>query len=162
RVKESYPSITENHLTLIYLYLKDLDRKKHTVKEGISFFKIYGEKFKVPLLDSYILYFLLITDKTPEFTGLPLSEFVNLCIEDDLYGSISEKEGKILKSLFGNLPKEVSINHFYQVKEKLKQKVEDPGKKKAIDMLAEYVHVRIAEKKGNWAVEQMMDNGLIE
>jgi hypothetical protein len=162
RVKETYPSIMESHLTLIFLYLKDLERKKHTVQEGISFFKNYSEKFKIPVLDGYLLYFLLLTEKKPEFSGVPLADFVESTVQEDIEGTISQKEASILRSLFGNLPKEVSINHFYQVKEKLKDKVDDPGKKKAIDVLAEYVHVRIAEKKANWALDQMMENHLID
>ncbi|MCX8000727.1 MAG: hypothetical protein N3A69_17565, partial [Leptospiraceae bacterium] len=88
-------------------------------------------------------------------------EFVEFCIREQ-EALLSQKQIVILRTLFGQLPREISINHFYQVKEKLKDKTNEVAKKRAIDMLAEYVHVKIAEKKSAWVYEKMLENKLIE
>lgn len=160
RMKAFYPGVTEKHLTVIFLYLKDLERKPHSIQDGIAYMKGLGIKFNLPEREVYTIYFLMLTEKEQEFQSISLKDFVEDCIHEPnpLW---SEKEAVILKSLFGHLPREVNLNHFYQVKEKLKDRVEEPKKKQIIETLSEYIHVKIAEKKGNWVVEKMVENGLV-
>ncbi len=161
KMKPSYPGISEKHLTIIYLYLRDLDRKEHSIKDGIEYIKQMSKKFSLPEIEGLTIYFLMLTEKEKEFKETPLNKFVEYCIQTE-GALLSEKKITILKTLFGNLPKEVSINHFYQVKEKLKDKTNEVAKKKAIDLLAEYIHVKIAERKSLWVYEKMKENSLIE
>lgn len=161
KMKSFYEGISEKHLTIIYLYLKDLDKREHSVKDGIHYMKQMSQKFGLSELEAFTIYFLMQTEKEKQFKEIPLSEFVEFCIREQ-ESLLTQKQIVILRTLFGQLPKEISINHFYQVKEKLKDKTSEVAKKRAIDMLSEYVHVKIAEKKSAWVYEQMLENKLIE
>lgn len=161
KIKPYYPGISEKHLTIIYLYLKDLERKEHSIQDGIQYMKQMSKKFGLSEIEALTIYFLMLSEKEKEFKEVPLNQFVEQCIQIE-GGLLSKKQIVILKNLFGNLPKEVSLNHFYQVKEKLKDKTNEIRKKRAIDMLSEYVHVKIAERKSAWVYEKMRENGLIQ
>jgi hypothetical protein len=160
RLQSTYPGITEKHMIVIFMYLRDLERKPHSISEGINYMKNLGSKFGISELEVITIYFLMLTEKEKEFLSTSLKDFVENCIEEQ--GKLlKEKEIMILKSLFGNLPKEVNLNQFYQVKEKLKSRVESPIKKQIIEKLSEYIHVKIAEKKGSWVAEKMIQHGLL-
>jgi hypothetical protein len=160
KMKDRYHGISEKHLTVLFLYLKDLDKKTHTIPEGIQYMKSIGEKFRLSELEVYTIYFLMLTEKEKDFQEISLKEFVEECINDQ-QPLLNERQILILRSLFGHLPKEVSLNHFYQVKEKLKDRVEEISKKNIIETLSEYIHVKIAEKKGAWVVEKIKEHGLL-
>ncbi|MCX7998938.1 MAG: hypothetical protein N3A69_08305, partial [Leptospiraceae bacterium] len=161
KMKSFYEGISERHLTIIYLYLKDLDKREHSIQDGIHYMRQMSQKFGLSEIEAFTIYFLMQTEKEKQFKEIPLSEFVEFCIREQ-ESLLTQKQIVILRTLFGQLPKEISINHFYQVKEKLKDKTSEVAKKRAIDMLSEYVHVKIAEKKSAWVYEQMLENKLIE
>jgi hypothetical protein len=156
KVRLILPEVSERHTTIIYLILKETTKSpQKTIEDYELYFKTLEEKLKVQYNDIKIIFFLLKSEQESILRDTPLSEFVEECISLDKDGVLTELQVKILKSLFTNLPKEIRANHFYSVKEKLKLKMEDSQKKKIVDTLSEFIHMKIRELRTKFALTEL-------
>jgi hypothetical protein len=148
---------TEKHLTFILLYLKD-PPKNERMSESEFLETLYqkGLKLKVAQEDIKYIYFLIQSEKS-DFGTIPLSYFVAQVIREDNNSTLNEKQANQLKTLLGNLPKEVIVNHFYNVKEKLKSKVSQPEKILMVESITEYIHIKIADFRLKWAERKIQE-----
>lgn len=156
RIKKDFPDIGEKHVTLIYLIMKEVLKNPNQTVEDLSFFfQNLEEKLRVSLREIQTIYFLIQSEKDETLGEMSLADFVDKCIAEDEKGILNESHIKILKTLFGNLPKEIKANTFYTVKEKIKSRIDDPNKKKMVDSLSELIHLRVRELRGKYALKQL-------
>ncbi|MDX1961387.1 MAG: hypothetical protein SFU98_22650 [Leptospiraceae bacterium] len=154
-LKHEAPELSEKHLSLVYLLLKDLQQNKYPKeKDVLEHIALLSEKLGINNEDSKTIYLLIKTEEEKEFAETSLKKFVENTIQTD-EKILNEKQITLLRTLFGTLPETVTVNEFYSVKEKLKSKVEEPSKKKMIDVLAELIHVKIAETRGKIVVSKI-------
>lgn len=159
RLKKDIPEIEDKHVTLIYLIMKEvLKNPKQTLDDLAFFFQNLEEKLRVPLREIHTIYYLILSEHDTTLQDMPLSEFVDKCIAEDEKGILTETHIKILKSLFGTLPKEIKANTFYTVKEKIKARIDDLNKKKMVDTLSELIHLRVREFRGKFALNKLKSN----
>jgi len=158
RLKKDIPDLSEKHVTLIYLIMKEVLKNPNQTFDDLSFFfQNLEEKLRVPLREVITIYYLILSEKDETLSEMPLGDFVDKCIAEDEKGILTETHVKILKSLFGGLPKEIKANTFYTVKEKIKSRIEDPNKKKMVDTLSELIHLRVRELRGKYALKQIKE-----
>ncbi|HMV41004.1 MAG TPA: hypothetical protein PK079_12000 [Leptospiraceae bacterium] len=156
RLKKDIPDVDEKHITLIYLIMKEVAKDpKKTLEDLAFFFQNLEEKLRIPLREIHTIYYLILSEHDNTLQEMPLSEFVDKCIAEDEKGILTETHIKILKSLFGTLPKEIKANTFYTVKEKIKARIEDMNKKKMVDTLSELIHLRVREFRGRFALNKL-------
>ncbi|MBK6604988.1 MAG: hypothetical protein IPQ05_14145 [Leptospiraceae bacterium] len=156
RLKKDVPEIGEKHVTLIYLIMKEVVKKPNQTLDDLSFFfQNLEEKLRVSQREIRTIYFLILSERDEILGEMPLADFVDKCISEDEKGILNDTHIKILKSLFGNLPKEIRANAFYTVKEKIKSRIDDPNKKKMVDSLSELIHLRVRELRGKYALRQL-------
>jgi hypothetical protein len=156
RMKKDVPEIGEKHVTLIYLIMKEvLKNPNQTLNDLSFFFQNLEEKLRVTQREIQTVYFLILSERDEVLAEMSLADFVDKCIAEDEKGILNETHIKILKTLFGNLPKEIKANAFYTVKEKIKSRIDDPNKKKMVDSLSELIHLRVRELRGKYALKQL-------
>jgi hypothetical protein len=159
RIKKDIPEVSDKHVTLVYFIMKEVLKNPNQSLDDLSFFfQNLEEKLRIPQSEIHIVYYLVLSEKEETLSGMALADFVDKCIAEDEKGILTETHIKILKSLFGGLPKEIKANAFYTVKEKMKSRIEDPTKKKMVDSLSELIHIRIRELRGKFAIKKMKDN----
>jgi hypothetical protein len=155
KLKIQIPQISESYTTLVYLLMKEIAKSPDKTESDFNdYFLLLEEKLKINFTEIKTLYHLIGSEKEPGLKDTSLVDFVDFAIADT--ESLTDAHKKILKSLFGNIPKEVKANHFYSIREKLKIKIEDPVKRKMIDSITEFIHVRIRENRMNWASKQFI------
>ena len=136
--------------------MKEIVKKPNQTIDDLSFFfQNLEEKLRVSLREIRTIYFLILSERDEVLAEMPLADFVDKCIAEDEKGILNETHIKILKTLFGNLPKEIKANTFYTVKEKIKSRIDDPNKKKMVDSLSELIHLRVRELRGKYALRQL-------
>ena len=141
------PGITERHITLVYLYLKDIYHhgKNSNPKDILDTYMAISDKFKLNAIDSKYIYYL-IDSETLDSMKEPLSHFIEKYSKEEKK-ELSDKQVETLKSIMGNFPKEVTLNQLFSIKEKLKLKVEDEPKKKMIEIISTPLLNRIADMR---------------
>ena len=159
KLKKDIPDISEKHITLIYLIMKEVAKNPNQTASDLSFFfQNLEEKLRIPLREIFTIYYLILSERDATLSEMPLADFVDKCIAEDEKGILNDNHTKILKQLFGGLPKEIKANTFYTVKEKIKSRIEDPNKKKIVDTLSELIHLRVRELRGKFALKQLKAN----
>jgi len=141
------PGITERHITLVYLYLKDIYHhgKNSNPKDILDTYMAISDKFKLNAIDSKYIYYL-IDSETLDSMKEPLSHFIEKYSKEEKK-ELSDKQVETLKSIMGNFPKEVTLNQLFSIKEKLKLKVEDEPKKKMIEIISTPLLNRITDMR---------------
>lgn len=142
---QSVPGITERHITLIYLFLKDIFRpgRAFTNREVVETYQAVSEKFKIPAQEAKSIFFLIESENV-ESLKEPLSSFIDKYSKEEKK-ELTDKQIEMLKSIMGNFPKEITVNQFHSIKEKLKLKVEDESKRTMIDTISKPIEQRIAD-----------------
>jgi hypothetical protein len=159
RIKKDIPEIGEKHVTLIYLIMKEVFKNPNQTLEDLSFFfQNLEEKLRVSQREIITIYYLILSEHDETLSEMALADFVDKCIAEDEKGILTETYIKILKNLFGGLPKEIKANAFYTVKEKIKSRIEDPNKKKLVDTLCELIHLRVRELRGKYALKRLKES----
>ena len=147
----------ERHLTFTLLYLKEPGKPdRMNEKDFLEALIEKGKKFKIAEEDVKYIYFLIQSEKA-DFGNIPLSYFVAQSIKEDNNTNLNEKQANQLRSVLGNLPKEVLVNHFYHIREKLKAKVQTPEKILMVESITEYIHIKIAEFRFSWAKNKIQE-----
>ncbi len=153
---QACPGITERHITLIYLYLKDIYKPtKPFSKEIYDTFLSIAEKFKVPALEAKGIFYLIDSENLDSLKE-PLTTFIEKYSKEDKK-ELSDKQVEMLKSIMGNFPKEVIINQFHSIREKIKLKVDDPNKKKMIDTISQPIYTKITDIRYSHAESKLKD-----
>lgn len=149
--RKTIPDITEKHITLSYLILREI-LKNVPEKSMLEHTVQMAEKLKVSREEAVLLFHFLLSDRA---SGLQLSlkNFTEKCIAENQNSILSEKQIGILRGITGNLNDSVKAFQFQILKEKIKSKIEDEERKKIIDTVTELVHIRIAEIRAEWTVK---------
>lgn len=144
-ISQSCPGVTERHITLIYLFLKDIYRpgRAFTNKDVVDTYQAVSEKFKINSQDAKGIFYLIESENF-DLLKEPLSTFIDKYSKEEKK-ELSDKQIEMLKSIMGNFPKEITTNQFYSIREKLKLKVDDETKKNMIDTISKPIHQKIAD-----------------
>ncbi len=151
------PGITERHLTLIYLYLKDIYRhgKSSNQKDILDTYMSISNKFKLNPVEAKSIFYLIDSENLDAMKE-PLSQFIDKYSKEEKR-ELNDKQVDTLKSIMGNFPKEVTVNQLYSIKEKLKLKVEEESKKKMIETISTPLLDRIAEIRSQHAENKLKE-----
>ena len=157
KVAQSCPGISERHITLIYLFLKDIYRpgRAFTNKDVVDTYNAISEKFKLSLSESRGIYHLIESENLDSLKE-PLSSFIDKYSKEDKK-ELSDKQLEMLKSIMGNFPKEITVNQFHSIREKLKLKMEDESKKKMIEVISLPIYNKIADLRFNHAESKLKE-----
>jgi hypothetical protein len=155
-LNQTCPAISERHITLIYLYIKDIFKLGKTATKDIydTFISI-AEKLKVPVGEAKCIYYLIDSENL-ESLKEPLTTFIDKYSKEEKK-ELNDKQVEMLKSIMGNFPKEVIINQFHSVREKIKLKVEDPNKKKMIETISNPIYSKIKDIRFSHAESKLKE-----
>lgn len=156
KYKKIFPEVTERHITMIYIVLKEtLKAPNKTAEDFEVFFSGLADRLRFTLKEIQTIYYLVSSEKDKTLSQTSISEFVERCIKEDEKGILNDSHIKILRSLFGSLPAELKASQFYSVKEKIKLKIEDPVRKKMVDSLTELITQKIRDIKTKWVLSHL-------